>query len=139
MFDSMVGDGDGLVCRSCNKPITVHQRTNLLVMECKNCGWSAVMDKRGYCTWRCGCAQGYYSETKQEWSENTDQRWKNKPPAIPKRRAFYDIGGKAVDGMVSIGELVGSKLGDKLVEIKKQEEAKKRATKMETPAVQKEG
>lgn len=80
IFDSLIGDGDGLVCQQCNKLITIHQKMDKLVMECSTCKARFEMDHRGFFTARCGCVQIYYSESKQEWVENPDMRWIYGPP-----------------------------------------------------------
>jgi len=74
-FDNMIGDGEGTTCEKCGKEITVHQKTNVLDFECPEHGIIARMEKRGYCTWRCGCSQGYYADSKQQWWENESMRW----------------------------------------------------------------
>jgi len=112
IFDKMVGDGEGTTCAKCGKEITVHQKLNVLVFECPEHGIIARMEKRGYATWRCGCVQGYYAESKQQWWENASMRWINNPPQKKKRRAT-----PVLEAGVVVG--AGAAVGDVFVNIGK--------------------
>lgn len=117
MFDKMVGDGEGTTCAKCGKEITVHQKLNILVFECPEHGVIARMEKRGYATWRCGCVQGYYAESKQQWWENESMRWIHEPPHAKKKKKYMPTFGAGI--VVGIGAAVGDTLlgaGKKVVD-----------------------